>query len=380
MPPNQRRAWLLGSPTEPATAVVLASPETYFGIAGPTRISSSNTCAMSERSCTKRAVARALLRGGGRRPWTRTPRPGTTTGMREGLFYILSSFWAGAVHAATPGHGKTIAAAYIVGARGRPIDALILGIFVTLSHVSGIVVVGVLASLGSAWLMPQRVEAWLALAMGLLVAGLGAWMLWMQRDLLALAMGESAPEQPRGLAHSHALEPALVGDPEHRYAHDHVHRHHHHEDGPAHDHRHTHDHDHAHHQAEDIGWHSHGWGTYHSHRLDLVTDARPKLAVLLALGIAGGILPDPAALAILLAALSSGQVMLGLATVVVFSLGFAATLVVVGVIAAQVGQKVLRWLSSIWVVRVQIATTLLILGMGVVLTARGASQLAALPS
>ena len=128
-----------------------------------------------------------------------------------------------------------------------------------------------------------------------------------------------------------------------------------------------------------MGWHSHGWGTYHSHRLELVTDTRPKLAVLLALGVAGGILPDPAALAILLAALSSGQVMLGLATVVVFSLGFAATLVVVGVIAAQVGQKVLQWLSSIWVVRVQIATTLLILGMGVVLTARAASQLAALP-
>ena len=61
----------------------------------------------------------------------------------------------------------------------------------------------------------------------------------------------------------------------------------------------------------DMGWHSHGWGTYHSHRLDLVTDTRPKLAVLLVLGIAGGILPDPAALAILLGALSSGQVMLG---------------------------------------------------------------------
>ena len=71
----------------------------------------------------------------------------------------MSSFWAGAVHAATPGHGKTIAAAYIVGARGRPIDALILGVFVTLSHISGIVLVGVLASMGSAWLVPQRVEA-----------------------------------------------------------------------------------------------------------------------------------------------------------------------------------------------------------------------------
>ena len=88
--------------------------------------------------------------------------------MRETLFYIVSSFWVGAVHAATPGHGKTIAAAYIVGARGRPIDAVILGVFVTLSHTTGIVLVGVLASLGSVWLVPQRVEAYLALATGLL--------------------------------------------------------------------------------------------------------------------------------------------------------------------------------------------------------------------
>ncbi len=110
-----------------------------------------------------------------------------------------------------------------------------------------------------------------------------------------------------------------------------------------------------------------------------MTDNRPKLAVLLVLGIAGGILPDPAALAILLAALSSGRVMLGLATVVVFSLGFAATLVVVGIIAARVGRKILEWLSSIWVVRVQIATTLLVLGMGVVLTTKAVYLVAALP-
>src|ERR1700675_2350401 len=112
------------------------------------------------------------------------------------IFYILSSFWAGAVHAATPGHGKTIAAAYIVGARGKPIDAVILGIFVTLSHTSGIVLVGVLASLGSTWLGPQRVEAYLAVAVGLLVIALGLWMLWTQRDLVALAMGEL--NEPRG--------------------------------------------------------------------------------------------------------------------------------------------------------------------------------------
>jgi nickel/cobalt exporter len=265
------------------------------------------------------------------------------------LFYILSSFWAGAVHAATPGHGKTIAAAYIVGARGRPIDALILGIFVTLSHTSGIVLVGVLASLGSSWLRPQRIEAYLALSMGVLVIMLGLWMLWTQRELLALTMEE---------------EPAAA-ESGHTHAHDHSHDH-------GHNHEHAHD--------TETGWHTHGWGTYHAHRVDLVAGRRPKMAVLLALGIAGGLMPDPSALALLLAALSSGKVLFGLITVLVFSVGFATTLVAVGITAAVVGSRVIDWLSSIWAIRIQIATTLLILGMGVVLTVKAALQMAALPA
>ena len=269
--------------------------------------------------------------------------------MRELLFFVVSSFWAGAAHAATPGHGKTIAAAYLVGARGKPIDAVILGIFVTLSHTSGIVLVGVLASLGSTWLRPQRIEAYLAVAVGSMVIVLGLWMLWAQRDLLALAMGEAGEPDGSRRADAHPSD-------------------------------HAHDHPHGHGHGEPVIWHSHGFGKVHSHRLDVVAENRPKLPMLLALGIAGGLLPDPAALALLLGALSSGKVLLGLVTVVVFSLGFAATLVVVGIIAAKVGEKVLDWLASIWMVRLQIATSLLIVGMGVVLTVRAASELAALPA
>jgi nickel/cobalt transporter (NicO) family protein len=267
--------------------------------------------------------------------------------MRELLFFVASSFWAGAAHAATPGHGKTIAAAYIVGARGQPIDAVILGIFVTLSHTSGIVLVGVLASIGSTWLRPQRIEAYLAVAVGLLVIALGLWMLWTQRDLVAVAMGEPGDGTNRADAHPHD---------------------------------HDHDHPHGHGYGRPAVWHSHGFGKVHAHRLDVVAENRPKLPVLLALGIAGGLLPDPAALALLLGALSSGKLLLGLVTVVVFSLGFAATLVVVGIVAAKVGEKVLDWLAGIWMIRLQIATSLLIVGMGVVLTTRAVSDLAVLPT
>ena len=197
--------------------------------------------------------------------------------MRELLFFVASSFWAGAAHAATPGHGKTIAAAYIVGARGKPIDAVILGIFVTLSHTSGIVLVGVLASLGSTWLRPQRIEAYLAVVVGILVITLGLWMLWAQRDLVAVAMGEPGDGTNRANA-----------DPQ------------------DHGHDHAHDHPHGHGHGKPVVWHSHGFGKVHAHRLDVVAENRPKLPVLLALGIAGGLLPDPAALALLLGALSSG--------------------------------------------------------------------------
>lgn len=277
--------------------------------------------------------------------------------MHQVLFYVASSFWAGVVHAATPGHGKTIAAAYIVGARGRPVDAVILGIFVTLSHVSGIVLVGVLASLGSSWLVPARTEAMLALVMGLLVLGLGLWMLWTQRELVALAFSRPGLRT----VHSHGQ----------LHAHHHAHSipHHHPHD---HDHDHGDAHGHSHGHTEDAVWHSHGWGTRHAHRLDLVTGERPRLAMLIMLSIAGGILPDPAALAILLAALSTGRVVLGLVTVLVFSLGFAATLVAVGLVAAQIGRRVLGWLDSAWAMRLQLAMTLLIIGMGVWLTAQAA--------
>src|SRR4030095_1003565 len=107
--------------------------------------------------------------------------------MLEGLFYLMASFWLGAVHAATPGHGKTIAASYIVGVRGRPIDGLVLRVFFTLSHTSGIILVAVLATFGYAWLIPQRVEAYLAVGTGILVVGIGCWMVRTQIGGVALA-------------------------------------------------------------------------------------------------------------------------------------------------------------------------------------------------
>jgi len=256
--------------------------------------------------------------------------------MGEGILYLVTSFWLGAVHAATPGHGKTIAAAYIVGVRGRPVDALVLGVFVTLSHTSGIVLVALLATAGSTWLIPQRVEAYLAVATGILVVGIGCWMLRTQMRLLATARAQDDGWNDR----SHVAHAAAQA--------------------------HGHENDHPHNPGPH--YHSHGWGLVHTHDIEAVTQVRPRLDVLIALGIAGGLLPDPGALAILLAAIAKGKFILGISTVIVFSLGFASVLVVVGVVAAHVGQLILTWLSSRWIAWTQIGAALLILGVGLVLT------------
>ena len=264
--------------------------------------------------------------------------------MLEGLLYLVTSFWLGAVHAATPGHGKTIAASYIVGVRGRPVDALVLGIFVTLSHTSGIVLVAALATIGSAWLIPQRVEAYLAVGTGILVIGIGGWMLRTQARLLSLSRAQT--DTPSVHIHAPDADP-----PDH---------HHGDADGPS---------DHSHPHAHGPQYHSHGWGRLHTHDIEAFTQARPSLVMLFGLSIAGGLLPDPAALAILLSAIASGKLILGLLTVLVFSLGFASVLVLVGVVAAHVGQVILTWLSNRWMSWIQIGAALLIVGVGVVLTA-----------
>jgi nickel/cobalt exporter len=137
-------------------------------------------------------------------------------------------------------------------------------------------------------------------------------------------------------------------------------------------------HPHAHAHNHGPHFHSHGWGPAHTHDIEAITRVRPSLAILLGLGIAGGLLPDPGALAILLASLASGKLILGLLTVIVFSLGFASVLVIVGVVAARVGRLILTWLSSRWIVWVQVGAALVILGVGVALTTNAWRTIAAI--
>jgi ABC-type nickel/cobalt efflux system permease component RcnA len=89
------------------------------------------------------------------------------------LFLLLAAFGWGAVHALSPGHGKAMVAAYLVGTRGTARDALGLGLTVTVTHTIGVFALGVVTLALSAYVLPEDLYPWLNLASGLLVLGVG---------------------------------------------------------------------------------------------------------------------------------------------------------------------------------------------------------------
>ena len=90
------------------------------------------------------------------------------------LLLLLAAFGWGAVHALSPGHGKAMVAAYLVGTRGTAGHAAALGATVTVTHTAGVLLLGVVALSLSAFVLPEQLYPWLGLASGLLVVGVGA--------------------------------------------------------------------------------------------------------------------------------------------------------------------------------------------------------------
>ena len=82
-------------------------------------------------------------------------------------------FW-GAAHALSPGHGKTIVTAYLVGRRGTPRDAAVLGLIVTVTHTIGVFALGLVTLALSQWIVPETLYPWLNAAAGISVVVIGA--------------------------------------------------------------------------------------------------------------------------------------------------------------------------------------------------------------
>lgn len=176
---------------------------------------------------------------------------------------LASAFFWGAAHALTPGHGKTIVAAYLVGRRGIPLHAAWLGIVVTLTHTAGVFALGAVTLLLSRTVVPETLYPWLGFASGLSVTAMGGVLLW--RRLWG--------HGPRAHVQAH---------------------------GPD---RHTHE------MPETLTFRG-----------------------LVALGVAGGIVPCPSAVVVLLSALAINRVLFGMALIAAFSAGIAGVLVAVGLL------------------------------------------------
>ena len=262
---------------------------------------------------------------------------------------LLAVMVWGAGHALTPGHGKTIVAAYLIGSRSTPWHALYLGLTVTLTHTLGVFALGLVALFASQYVVPEQLYPWLGAVSGLIVVGLGAVMLWGRvRPLLAR----------RGHEHHHGS-----------HDHGHDHQHHSHEHEHPHDYGHAHPHGHEHHRTHD---HEHG----HSH-LPPGADGSPVTwRSLLGLGISGGLLPCPSALFLLLTAVSLDRVALGMVLVVAFSLGLAGVLTMVGLLFVK-GSQVVQQLPRVgtWGRFLPAISALVIMMIGVWLTAEAVSRL-----
>jgi nickel/cobalt exporter len=112
----------------------------------------------------------------------------------------LAMFW-GAAHALTPGHGKAIVAGYLVGSRGKPRDALLLGAIVTVTHTAGVFALGLVTLLLSRFVVPERLYPWLTLVSGILVIAVGGCVLW--RRLRHRAADRDSQDHARDHHHHH---------------------------------------------------------------------------------------------------------------------------------------------------------------------------------
>ena len=268
---------------------------------------------------------------------------------------LIVSFVLGGLHALTPGHGKAVVAAYLVGSKGRVIDAVFLGLVVTFTHTFSVIALGVIMLVAESYLVPEDIVPWLSLFSGILIAGIGGWLL-----------AKNMKQYYSGSTHSHA------DGHHHPHAHPHTHEHDHgHDDGHGHDHSHPHDEEHGpHHEHshdDDPGHghtHSHGSGHTHSH----VPSERTGFWGLLSLGISGGIVPCVDALIGLLFAISLNKLTWGLIILCAFSLGLAAVLVAIGIFMVLAKPLIERFTGEgIWLQRLPIISAAVVIVLGAVL-------------
>ena len=297
----------------------------------------------------QKVVAQTALGEDGAGPGTGQAR--STSSLLTGLirrqelslpFYALAIAIAiaiGALHALTPGHGKAVVAAYLVGSQGSARHAVLLGSIVTVTHTGSVLALGLLTLLASQYILPTTVFPILEIVSGLLIVAFGLvllfrrWGGWRESMLERARVRTSQPQITRydqaGRARVAINQPVR-------------------ENGPAHSH-------------DDPS------------RPDYIPKPAPGTAVtwrsLLALGVSGGLVPCPDAIAILLVAVTINRILLGLSLILTFSLGLAVVLIVVGLMIVR-GQRLFVRMSFFnrMAPVMPVISALIVLLLGVALT------------
>ena len=272
---------------------------------------------------------------------------------------LLTAAVLGAGHAVTPGHGKTLMAAYLVGTRGRPLHALGLGLSVSVSHTVGILVLAALVVGAQGILAPDVVVRTAPVVAAISIVAIGGWML----------IGEFRRRRSRRLlaaAHDHDHAQAHTVDGGHAHEHDDAHEHPH-----AADRAHADEAIHPHPHPADTGEHSHG-GIRHSHLP--AAGSTITWRSLFVLGLAGGLIPSTSALLILLGSIAAGRPAFGFVLVVAFGLGMAAVMAGIGLAMVFARGRLDRVGSGSPLGRmtsyVPLVAAVLVFGLGLYLTAQ----------
>lgn len=248
------------------------------------------------------------------------------------LFGLLLAGGLGALHAMSPGHGKTVVGAYLVGSKGTAKHAAFLGLTVTLTHTSSVFALGLLTLFASQYVLPEKLFPILSLVSGAIVLVIGLT-IFVRR--LRAAFGQTATAAAASHHQHHSHDHGDGHTHTHADASDHTHDHGH---DHSHDHSQDHSHEHGHQHEGGAGMHSHGGGRAHSHMPPGADGGPVTWRSLLALGISGGLLPCPSALVVMLSAITLGRIGYGLALILAFSVGLAATLTAVGLLFVYAGR------------------------------------------
>ena len=232
--------------------------------------------------------------------FTNTPRDPFTEsiagkGLTPGLMLLalLSAFGFGAIHALSPGHGKAMVAAYLIGTKGTARHAVLLGLVVTLTHTVGVFALGLITLSASRYIVPERLYPIISGLSGLAVAGMGAGLLWHRLRMWRFERIERADEAEGGdkgqvslIVEGTLLQPNLTMDGD-------------------------------------------------EFAMQRRTSGPMPLRTLIGLGITGGALPCPSALVVMLSAIALHRIGFGLLLIISFSLGLAVVLTVLGLLVMR---------------------------------------------